>query len=430
MQKEQEKKLAYFVHSLEIRKLWGYRDLNLTFNKNINIIIGPNASGKTTILNLLRYVLTVDLRSLNDITFGELLIRLRSFEGKHKRTIKVIPTEKGLKFNVYHQSFDIDIEPFDVRRPFLRGKHFESVERVRELTELLRNLVPAVWLPVSRRLPIPEDEQEEYRARRHPQLESVDMRLRELLQELLRYRLTLDAQLSERYKEFEKQVLQIILYSKQFDRIDLQSLPSSIEDEKEHLASAFQEAGLLDSQMKERINEHFSTAEESLKRVSDGLSSPEGTVKIDDVLVIPLIGRTKSMIQSARDLERDREILFSPLRRYESIANSFLKDKVVRVEDDGRLRISSSFVQQDFKPSALSSGEKQILILLTQALLWEDKPVVYVADEPELSLHVSWQSKLLKSLLELGSQIQIIVATHSPDIIGPFVDKVIDLGSK
>ena len=77
----------------------------------------------------------------------------------------------------------------------------------------------------------------------------------------------------------------------------------------------------------------------------------------------------------------------------------------------------------------LSSGEKQILILLTQALLREDQPVVYVADEPELSLHVAWQEKLLKSLLELGGQVQIIVATHSPDIVGPFVDKVIDLAS-
>ena len=70
------------------------------------------------------------------------------------------------------------------------------------------------------------------------------------------------------------------------------------------------------------------------------------------------------------------------------------------------------------------------MILLTQALLWEDKPVVYVADEPELSLHVTWQAKFLDSIVDLGKQIQIIVATHSPDIVGPFADKVIDLGSK
>ena len=68
------------------------------------------------------------------------------------------------------------------------------------------------------------------------------------------------------------------------------------------------------------------------------------------------------------------------------------------------------------------------MILLTQALLKFDKPVVYIADEPELSLHVTWQEKLLKSLVTLGEQMQVIVATHSPDIVGGFHDKVIDLG--
>ena len=75
----------------------------------------------------------------------------------------------------------------------------------------------------------------------------------------------------------------------------------------------------------------------------------------------------------------------------------------------------------------LSSGEKQILILLTQALLSEKTPVVYVADEPELSLHVDWQEKLLGALTQLAGRCQFIVATHSPDIASGFGDKIIDL---
>jgi predicted ATPase len=75
----------------------------------------------------------------------------------------------------------------------------------------------------------------------------------------------------------------------------------------------------------------------------------------------------------------------------------------------------------------LSSGEKQILILLTQALLSERSPVVYVADEPELSLHVSWQEKLLGALTKLAGRCQFIVATHSPDIAAGFGSKIIDL---
>ena len=93
----------------------------------------------------------------------------------------------------------------------------------------------------------------------------------------------------------------------------------------------------------------------------------------------------------------------------------------------GKLKIESSS-PSELNPFILSSGEKQILILLTQALLRVDEPVVYIADEPELSLHVLWQEKLLESLVSLSGQIQVIVATHSPDIVGKFRDKVIKLG--
>ena len=50
-------------------------------------------------------------------------------------------------------------------------------------------------------------------------------------------------------------------------------------------------------------------------------------------------------------------------------------------------------------------------------------PSGFVADEPELSLHVTWQEKLLKSITALAGRCQVIVATHSPDIAGGFLTK-------
>ena len=47
----------YFIESFKITKLWGYRNIDLTFNNDVNILIGPNGSGKTTILNLLYFYL-------------------------------------------------------------------------------------------------------------------------------------------------------------------------------------------------------------------------------------------------------------------------------------------------------------------------------------------------------------------------------------
>jgi predicted ATPase len=176
--------------------------------------------------------------------------------------------------------------------------------------------------------------------------------------------------------------------------------------------------------MNKRIDEHFSAAAEAITH----LSFQGEPMILDYLLIVPLIQRTNSMVQFARELEDGRKKLFSPLERYEQIVSSFLNKKSVEVSENGNLVIQSLAQKgQNLETHLLSSGEKQIVILLTQALLWEDKPVVYVADEPELSLHVSWQEKLLKSLQELGGRIQIIVATHSPDVAGPFPNKVIDL---
>ena len=73
----------------------------------------------------------------------------------------------------------------------------------------------------------------------------------------------------------------------------------------------------------------------------------------------------------------------------------------------------------------MSSGEKQLIIILGESLLQQSIPHIYIADEPELSLHVEWQEKLVSSLKELNPNSQIIFATHSPDIVSEFSKSVI-----
>lgn len=94
-----------------------------------------------------------------------------------------------------------------------------------------------------------------------------------------------------------------------------------------------------------------------------------------------------------------------------------------------RIAITRGSTERAIRISDLSSGEKQLFIQLLEVLLQEGKPAVLIADEPELSLHVSWQEKLLAALRELNDNAQIIVATHSPDIVGPFRPSVIDMES-
>jgi predicted ATP-dependent endonuclease of OLD family len=67
-------------------------------------------------------------------------------------------------------------------------------------------------------------------------------------------------------------------------------------------------------------------------------------------------------------------------------------------------------------PKDLSSGEKQLLIILLTVLLERGQEYVLMLDEPEISMHINWQYKLIDMILELNPSVQIILTTHSPII--------------
>lgn len=89
-----------------------------------------------------------------------------------------------------------------------------------------------------------------------------------------------------------------------------------------------------------------------------------------------------------------------------------------------------SFIQNEkvLKPFQLSSGEKQLLIILLSALVQDNKPYILLLDEPEISLHTDWQEKLINCILNLNENAQIIIATHSPFVISHgWTDKVFQI---
>ena len=66
----------------------------------------------------------------------------------------------------------------------------------------------------------------------------------------------------------------------------------------------------------------------------------------------------------------------------------------------------------------LSSGEKQLLLILLKVFLMEEKPYILLMDEPEISLHIEWQYKLFEEIRLLNPNCQIITSTHSPSLFG------------
>lgn len=68
-------------------------------------------------------------------------------------------------------------------------------------------------------------------------------------------------------------------------------------------------------------------------------------------------------------------------------------------------------------PYQLSSGEKQMLIILLTVLVQDKQPYTLFMDEPEISLHVEWQQRLIGLIRDLNPHAQIILTTHSPAVI-------------
>ena len=77
------------------------------------------------------------------------------------------------------------------------------------------------------------------------------------------------------------------------------------------------------------------------------------------------------------------------------------------------------FFQRDeiLTPYQLSSGEKQMLVILLTVLVENREPYALLMDEPEISLHIEWQQRLLNLIRKLNPNVQIIMSTHSPALI-------------
>lgn len=106
------------------------------------------------------------------------------------------------------------------------------------------------------------------------------------------------------------------------------------------------------------------------------------------------------------------------------ILQNFLKDtdKTVTLNKEHQ-ELKFLYQQKSISYEHLSSGEKQLIYTLLKSVVSIDyanklnKDMILLLDEPEISLHLSWQEQLLTSLYELNPNGQTIVVTHSPAII-------------
>lgn len=86
---------------------------------------------------------------------------------------------------------------------------------------------------------------------------------------------------------------------------------------------------------------------------------------------------------------------------------------IIRTENEIRFRQ----LGETLTPYQLSSGEKQMLLILLTVLVENCEPYVLFMDEPEVSLHIEWQKQLIGVIRQLNPNVQIILTTHSPAVV-------------
>ena len=93
--------------------------------------------------------------------------------------------------------------------------------------------------------------------------------------------------------------------------------------------------------------------------------------------------------------------------------------KLKGISKDGKnMPIFENSQGEEFNINELSSGEKQLFLRTLSIKMLEPEDSIILIDEPELSLHPRWQQQIIKVYQSIGKNNQIIVATHSPHLLG------------
>lgn len=419
------------IISVKIKKLWNIKDIATMFHPDVNVFIGVNGSSKTTFLNLIEGALLVDARILSKIQFESISIAL---DNDLIHTVDVIKDAKDnipcIKYCI-NSTDTYEIPYGEMRHPYRMGMFREVIENLRYK---LNAAIPISWLSVYREKNINRELFEETTSSRE-NVNVVDARLNYLLRSLLSYRLQLEGELNKVADRFKEDVFSIMLYNKKYDCIDVDNFLSfrSLDSKliKRQLFDVFKKLGIVRDKAQDIAN-HMN----ALASVMDKILTKQ-QLSAEDLMPIALLNRTMSLIELSKKEETSKAHINAPLNNYIKCLKNFIPDKTFDFED-GRESISikldhNHHIDENdpimIKPTSLSSGEKQLLILLTETLLQQNSPTIFIADEPELSLHIEWQRKIISSVRELNPNAQVIVATHSPEIAGLWTSNVINMAN-
>jgi len=398
------------MHKLKSITIKGFRGQSapiiIDLKNDANFLIGRNGTGKTTLINLIHAALAVDVSALRETKFEVIDFRFSTPKSRKQPRVNIQRSrgEFGEEITyIVQKSSKGEIESFELIRPMRRRMRTidgrDVMIPVAPSTKILRDVLSGIyrttWLSLQRKgdsLDVSDEfDEEEDRGT------DVDQKLDQVLNNLVRYFSRLDRSVAEKTREFQKRWFLSFLASnrsfniKTFKNLDLKA-------ERKSLESIFENFEMESQKYESELDKHFSVVERAqLSNSNNDLSSLLAI--FDSVRLHTLVDEWDSLLKAQADI-------YYPKTAFVETASNMLFRKTVEVNSSNQVVIVSR--GKDKIPNrSLSSGEKQLLIFLGETLLQEGQEYIFLADEPELSLHIEWQEELVSNLLKVKGPIYL-----------------------
>lgn len=414
------------IKTIEIDGFWHEYKAKSQFKEDVNIIIGNNGTGKTTFMNIMHAVLAVDIDALYENFFKTVTITL--VDGAKSRTISVKRIELDsspfpiVEYRISNRKYIAMLVSNDDARTYAPSLRRRAAEEAQQVKNKLSEMVSLASLSVYRLGGDIDPEVRDRSVRRH--ISTVDQRLSNLSQRLTQYQLELSNEARHISGALQRDVLTSLLYSKSDTSHSGYQLDINTDTERQNLISTYRQLGVSGSEVTRKIIEHVSAVAESATKLKELTTSrSKGSGVGIDFSALEAFRRTRAVVELSLKSEEKIKAIFSQIELFLTKLKDFMPAKKFSFEA-GDLKVKS---KDTILLSRLSSGEKQLLILFIEALLQKQRPYIFLADEPELSLHISWQRNIISAIKSINPNAQIIVATHSPEIAGKYRNAILDM---
>lgn len=431
----------------KVLKAFGYLNIDISFNDDITFLVGPNGTGKTTALRLIHAILAPAFEEIYSIPFDK--ASLEFLDGDRRRNVVVVRQKGSVRITVEGIDVTLDLPDFgNDRLDVIRANGQRAISDVlgpilvdSPVYAYLTKLNSPVFLGLDRRMSLvdPEEGSDEYAAKRILIGSRIERRLprgslgrslydvQELVQEAYRrYRRAQEAMTTRLRRAV---LLSAFRYTEISDFERTFSFDSAaLINRRDEIAHALANLGMGGVDVERQLDDFFSRIDKLLKSntPSRGLDAELLTNKAQ-------IERIEELIRLIDEHRAESDKAYQPIKRFIDTMNSFLTDtrKEVDVDQVGALKIiRPDKVRVDI--DALSSGERQLLIIFGHLFFnkFGGKSNIFIVDEPELSLHLRWQEMFVSKAVSASPNAQFILATHSPEIVGAYKDRALNLGVK